>query len=176
MVPFFSEKTHQRVLHQISGLRYIYQTGIFFVCMGHPLPGGSTPPKARLWSQSRKDLWQKLENLPTHGAKRFGCIVRRPGEFEARPPGHGSPQTTASAGTHRPQQFFSPSGYEIRKKLCGCRCRVFTCRPICLGQLPVFTTPWKPDLGLIIKYEFWQGYLHEAHRRGLPLFLVSGIF
>lgn len=167
------EKAHQRVLHQISGLRYIYQTGIFLYVWAIRLAGRFNP-KARLWSQGRKDLWQKLENLPAHTGKTVWVHCASLGEFE-----QGRPVMEALKRQH-PQvrivlTFFSPSGYEIRKNYAGADA-VFYLPPDLPGAAARFYDAVKPDLGLIIKYEFWQGYLHEAHRRRLPLFLVSGIF
>ena len=71
--------------------------------------------------------------------------------------------------------FFSPSGYEVRKNYQGADI-------IC--YLP-FDTPRRakrflrlahPEIGVFIKYEFWQNYLMKAHRQGTRLYSVSSIF
>lgn len=71
--------------------------------------------------------------------------------------------------------FFSPSGYEVRKNYDGAEA---------VAYLP-FDTPRaarefldaaRPDMAVFIKYEFWGNYLSELSRRGIPTYLISGIF
>ena len=71
--------------------------------------------------------------------------------------------------------FFSPSGYEVRKKYGGADV-------VC--YLP-FDTPYrvkkfldlsKPVMAIFIKYEFWDNYLSELKRRNIPVYIVSAIF
>lgn len=71
--------------------------------------------------------------------------------------------------------FFSPSGYEVRKKY---------------NQADwVFYLPWdtarnasqfieaaKPVLTIFVKYEFWYHYSLELKKRNLPLISISAIF
>ncbi len=71
--------------------------------------------------------------------------------------------------------FFSPSGYEVRKKY---------------NQADwVFYLPWdtarnasqfieaaKPVLSIFVKYEFWYHYSLELKKRNLPLISISTIF
>ena len=71
--------------------------------------------------------------------------------------------------------FFSPSGYEVRKKY---------------NQADwVFYLPWdtasharqliesvKPVLAIFVKYEFWFHYSRELHKRDIPLLSISSIF
>jgi 3-deoxy-D-manno-octulosonic-acid transferase len=73
------------------------------------------------------------------------------------------------------QTFFSPSGYEVRKNYAGADV-------VC--YLP-FDTPRnvrrfidlaRPAMAFFIKYEFWQNYLNELHRRRIPVYSVSSIF
>jgi 3-deoxy-D-manno-octulosonic-acid transferase len=73
------------------------------------------------------------------------------------------------------QTFFSPSGYEVRKNYAGADV-------VC--YLP-FDTPRnvrrfidlaRPAMAFFIKYEFWQNYLNELHRRCIPVYSVSSIF
>ena len=33
-----------------------------------------------------------------------------------------------------------------------------------------------PEFVIFVKYEFWNNYITELHRKGIPLYLVSGIF
>lgn len=73
------------------------------------------------------------------------------------------------------QTFFSPSGYEVRKDYGGADI-------VC--YLP-FDTPHnvrrfielvRPCMAFFIKYEFWQNYLNELSRKGIPVYSVSSIF
>lgn len=154
-------------------MRYFYQTGIFLYVWAIRLAGRFNG-KARLWSRGRNDLWKQLEALPAYEGSTVWVHCASLGEFE-----QGRPVMEALKKQY-PQvrivlTFFSPSGYEIRKNYAGADA-VFYLPPDLPGAAARFYDAVKPRLGLIIKYEFWQGYLHEAHRRGLPLFLVSGIF
>lgn len=154
-------------------MRYVYQTGIRLYVWAIRLAARFNG-KARQWVKGRQNLWQELENLPTHTGKTVWVHCASLGEFE-----QGRPVMEALKKEH-PQirivlTFFSPSGYEIRKNYAGADA-VFYLPADLPGAAARFFDAVKPDLGLIIKYEFWQGYLHEAKKRGLPLFLVSGIF
>lgn len=71
--------------------------------------------------------------------------------------------------------FFSPSGYEVRKKYEGADV-------IC--YLP-FDTPYRvkkflnlanPAIAVFIKYEFWSNYLNELKAREIPVYIISAIF
>lgn len=73
------------------------------------------------------------------------------------------------------QTFFSPSGYEVRKNYQ---------RADLVCYLP-FDTPRnvrrfldlaQPVMAFFVKYEFWQNYLNELHRRHIPTYSVSSIF
>lgn len=73
------------------------------------------------------------------------------------------------------QTFFSPSGYEVRKNYQEADI-------VC--YLP-FDTPHNvhrfielanPCMVFFIKYEFWQNYLNELYRKGIPVYSVSSIF
>ena len=71
--------------------------------------------------------------------------------------------------------FFSPSGYEIRKNYTGADEVLYL--PM---DHPVhsrkFIETIQPHLVLWVKYEYWYYYLHELHRKNIPVLLVSGIF
>ena len=78
-------------------------------------------------------------------------------------------------GTRIVLSFFSPSGYEVRKNYSEADAVVY---------LP-FDTPRnvrrfldavRPTCAIFVKYEFWLNYLSELKRRGIPTYLISGIF
>ena len=71
--------------------------------------------------------------------------------------------------------FFSPSGFRVRKNYS----KVAT-----VAYLP-FDTPARvekfldaaaPKMAIFVKYEFWGNYLEQLARRGVPTYLISGIF
>ncbi len=39
-----------------------------------------------------------------------------------------------------------------------------------------FVSIVKPNLSLFVKYEYWYHYLHELHKRNIPVILISAIF
>lgn len=73
------------------------------------------------------------------------------------------------------QTFFSPSGYEVRKNYEGadvvCYLPFDTPR-----NVRKFVELANPCMAFFIKYEFWQNYLNELHRKGIPVYSVSSIF
>lgn len=154
-------------------MRFVYQTGIFLYTWGIRLAAPFNG-KARAWVNGRRESHPRLEALPASAGKTVWVHCASLGEFE-----QGRPVMEALKRAHPGCRivltFFSPSGYEIRKNYAGADA-VFYLPADLPGAAARFYDAVKPDLGLIVKYEFWQGYLHEARRRGIPLFLVSGIF
>lgn len=71
--------------------------------------------------------------------------------------------------------FFSPSGYEVRKDFEGADivCYLPFDTP---GNAASFIRLAHPEIGIIIKYEFWANYLFMARLRKVRLYSVSSIF
>lgn len=71
--------------------------------------------------------------------------------------------------------FFSPSGYEVRKNYKGADivCYLPFDKPRNVGK---FLDIIHPCMAFFIKYEFWQNYLSELHKRRIPVYSVSSIF
>jgi len=71
--------------------------------------------------------------------------------------------------------FFSPSGYRIRKNWSGADL-------ICYlpGDTRKEANRWisvvRPDLFILVKYEFWWTLLDTLHQRGVRTMLISGAF
>ena len=71
--------------------------------------------------------------------------------------------------------FFSPSGYEVRRN---------TPLADAVYYLPLdtarnaqkFIDAIQPKMAIFTKYEYWYHFYNEAHRRHIPLFIISGIF
>lgn len=71
--------------------------------------------------------------------------------------------------------FFSPSGYEVRKNYKGADivCYLPFDKP---RNVSKFLDIMRPCMAFFIKYEFWQNYLDELHKRRIPVYSVSSIF
>lgn len=71
--------------------------------------------------------------------------------------------------------FFSPSGYEVRKKYAGAD--IICYLPIdTIGNARKFLRTVRPVMAFFIKYEFWYNYLHVLKHRQIPTYSVSSIF
>lgn len=124
--------------------------------------------KARLWVNGRKDFAfiRNTESIWFH----FASL----GEFE-----QGRPVLEKMRGLY-PQckiviTFFSPSGYEVRKN---------TPLADAVYYLPLdtaknaanFIATINPRMAIFTKYEYWYHFFNEMHKRGVPLYVISGIF
>lgn len=71
--------------------------------------------------------------------------------------------------------FFSPSGYEVRKKWDGADviCYLPLDTP---ANVRLFFHFVRPVALYLIKYEFWQNYLKGCRRLNIPVYSVSSIF
>ncbi|HEY8780597.1 MAG TPA: glycosyltransferase N-terminal domain-containing protein [Mucilaginibacter sp.] len=124
--------------------------------------------KAKLWIDGRKEqaFMRCSESIWFH----FASL----GEFE-----QGRPVLEQLRALY-PQDkivitFFSPSGYEVRKN---------TPLADAVYYLPLdteenareFINAVQPKLAIFTKYEYWYHFLNEIHGRGIPLYVISGIF
>lgn len=71
--------------------------------------------------------------------------------------------------------FFSPSGYEVRKNYEGADVCCYLPFDTMLNARK-FIRIAKPKMAFFIKYEFWQNYISELHRQGIPTYSVASIF
>ena len=71
--------------------------------------------------------------------------------------------------------FFSPSGYEIRKNYGNADyvCYLPADTP---GNARKFIDLVNPAAVIFVKYEFWNNYTLLLKNKGIPLYLISGIF
>lgn len=130
--------------------------------------------KVRKMLRGQDDTWRILRESVTPGASYVWVHAASLGEFE-----QGRPLIERIKREHPDKRvlltFFSPSGYEVRKDYNGADIVAYlpfdTARNACrlLDTINV-------EAALFIKYEFWGNYIHELHRRGIPTYLVSGIF
>ncbi len=71
--------------------------------------------------------------------------------------------------------FFSPSGYEVRKNYSGADVICYLPFDFCRNAKK-FLKLANPEMAIFIKYEFWQNYLNQLHKRNIPTYIVSAIF
>lgn len=124
--------------------------------------------KAALWINGRKNTM--LKPLPGCAWFHFASL----GEFE-----QGRPVMEAFKNRYPSKPiivtFFSPSGYEIRKN---------TPLADAVYYLPLdtaanarhFIDTLQPEVAIFTKYEYWYHFFNQLHKRGIPLYIVSGIF
>lgn len=71
--------------------------------------------------------------------------------------------------------FFSPSGYDVRKKYEGAD-YIFYLPNDSASNAKKLIKLVKPSVALFVKYEFWYFYLRELKRRNIPVISFSAIF
>jgi 3-deoxy-D-manno-octulosonic-acid transferase len=130
--------------------------------------------KARQWVKGRRGWKEKVSSFDRKESKVLWMHCASLGEFEQGRPVIEKIRKEQS-GWKVVLTFFSPSGYEVRKDYPGADMVMYL-----PSDVPVnaryFLEMVKPDLVLIVKYEFWYNYLSALKRRNIPTYLVSGIF
>ena len=139
---------------------YSYQFGIWLASFFNP--------KAKLWIEGRRK--QRLVTLNESIWFHFSSL----GEFE-----QGRPVLekirTENTSVKTVVTFFSPSGYEVRKKT-----------PLAdyVYYLPLdtrrnasgFLSAITPKVAVFTKYEYWYFMMDELYQREIPLYMISAIF
>lgn len=132
-------------------------------------------PKARLFIEGRKGLLLRIKAaMAAESRPRIWMHCASLGEFEQgrnlmellrlRYPGHALVLT-----------FFSPSGYQVRKKYKGAD-YVFYLPLDKKEHAAQFVLDIQPELAIFVKYDLWYYYLSELHRRRIPCILISALF
>ena len=71
--------------------------------------------------------------------------------------------------------FFSPSGYEVKKKNAFAKATVYL--PLdTRSNVNAFLDLVMPEMVFFVKYEFWPNYLNQLKKRNIRTFLISGVF
>ena len=127
--------------------------------------------KIKLFVDGRKETFSKIAVLKNKNTIWFHAASL--GEFEQAIP---IIEKVKKNYTHYKilVTFFSPSGYEIRKK--------YTLADV-VCYLPLdskskakrFIETVNPRMVIFIKYEFWPNYLNQLKNKEIPTILVSGI-
>ncbi len=129
--------------------------------------------KAKLFVDGRKTTWNKLQAFKPDSNDVYWFHCASLGEFE-----QARPLIEKLKGLKACKvviTFFSPSGYEIRKNYDVADLIIYLPKDS-PKNAKRFLNKINPTNIFFIKYEFWPNYLLEAHKRGIPAYLVSGVF
>jgi 3-deoxy-D-manno-octulosonic-acid transferase len=136
---------------------------------------GSFNQKAQLMLAGRKGVFEQLHKdlvANTSPVVWFHCASL--GEFE-----QGRPVIEAFGQAYPNYKivltFFSPSGYEVRKKYAGAHYIYYLPFDSAKNAYKIFDIV-KPKLVVFVKYEFWYYYLNEARKRKIASYCISAIF
>lgn len=121
-----------------------------------------------------KNSWRILRDGIDHSKPWLWFHAASLGEFE-----QGRPIMESIRKEHPEYRllltFFSPSGYEVRKNYTGADLVCYL--PFdTIFNVRRFLNIVQPQKVFFIKYEFWPNYLTALKQRGIPTYLISGIF
>ena len=146
----------------------IYTLGIGLASWWHP--------KARLWVNGRKDLVNQLKSdtsIQPNGACRYWVHCASLGEFELAVPILEEIKRRENAFIH--VTFYSPSGYELRKNYS--LVNLVTYLPYDnQEEMDKFCDVVKPNIVLLIKYDFWRHMIRAVKDHGARLYVVGARF
>ncbi len=130
--------------------------------------------KARLMLLGRRETLSRLRAARSEGERWIWIHAASLGEFE-----QGRPLMERIRREHPELKialtFYSPSGYEVRKNYSGADLVAYlpADTPRAMRR---FLDLLRPELAVIVKYEFWCNMLRELSRRQVPTILISAIF
>jgi len=154
-------------------MRFLYDIGITFYTVLLRLIS-PFHPKARLWVEGRKDLFEQMEQTIEKGTAPIWFHFASLGEFE-----QGRSVMEAIRKKYPEEKivitFFSPSGYEIRKNT-ALADYVFYLPTDTAAHARKFLDIVQPKFALFTKYEYWYHYFRVLRTRNIPLFVISAIF
>ncbi|MBQ8915710.1 MAG: 3-deoxy-D-manno-octulosonic acid transferase [Alistipes sp.] len=130
--------------------------------------------KAKSWVEGRHQLFERMEHVIDRKARIVWVHVASLGEFE-----QGRPIIEELRRSHPEYKilltFFSPSGYEIRKRYPGAD-YIFYLPLDTPRNVRCFLNTVNPEVVIFVKYEFWLNMLFELRRRKIRTYVVSAIF
>ena len=155
-------------------MKALYNFGIFLYGLSIRFASIANK-KARLWISGRKNLFAELQaSIAQRDTPIIWIHCASLGEFE-----QGRPLIekikSKSSSVRILLTFFSPSGYEVRKKYAGAD-YVFYMPLDTASNAKKFVEIVNPSMAIFVKYEFWLNHLEELTRRNIPHFLISAIF
>ncbi len=154
-------------------MRFLYSTLTAVFELVLPV-SGLFSGKMKQFVDGRKTVFQTLKSHLSETDKTIWFHCASLGEYE-----QGLPVMEAVKEKY-PQHklvvtFFSPSGYENKKKSSIGDVTVYL--PLdTKGNVKRFLNLVKPEIAVFVKYEFWPNYLLELQKRSIPTFLISGLF
>jgi 3-deoxy-D-manno-octulosonic-acid transferase len=159
-------------------MSFLYNVFIFFYRF-MAFIGSAVNPKVKAWVEGRRGLLERIREAMEKdpgGRERklvwFHCASL--GEFE-----QGRPLMERFRKEFPNYRicltFFSPSGYEVRKKWEGAD-YVFYLPADTRANAREFLDLVGPDLVFFIKYEYWFNFLREISSRKIPHYVASAIF
>ena len=151
----------------------IYNLGIHIYQLGVKLAALFSDKPAKM-VKGHQEVFDLLKNKIDRNARYIWFHAASLGEFE-----QGRPLIERIRKEYPQykilQTFFSPSGYEVRKNYDGADIVCYL--PFdTLGNVRKFIDLVNPCMVFFVKYEFWQNYLNELHKRSIPVYSVSSIF
>lgn len=154
-------------------MQLLYAIGVRLYLLGIHIAAWFSP-KARLWVEGRKKLFEKLsKNIPPDKPLIWMHCASL-GEFE-----QGSPVLEELRKSYPDHfillTFFSPSGYEIRKTT-PLADYVSYLPGDTLKNAKQFLALTQPQLSIFVKYEFWLHHLQSISDNQIPVLLISAIF
>jgi 3-deoxy-D-manno-octulosonic-acid transferase len=153
---------------------FLYNLGIFLLRLVYNV-ASLFDAKAKAFNAGRKNLLEKIRSELSENSHPVVWIhTASLGEFEqARPVMERIKREFAN---HKILlTFFSPSGYEVRKKYDQAD-YIYYLPWDTRGNASSFINATKPVLAIFIKYEFWNHYIHQLKKRNIPTLSVSSIF
>lgn len=132
-------------------------------------------PKAKLFIEGRKGLLLKIKaQMGQETRPRIWMHCASLGEFE-----QGRPilEKIREQYPHYAivLTFFSPSGYQVRKKYNGAD-HVFYLPIDTASNAKQFILNVNPSLAIFVKYDLWYYYLYELNFKKIPTILVDALF
>ncbi len=130
-------------------------------------------PKMKLFVDGRKSVFETLAKTIHATDKTIWFHAASLGEYE-----QGLPVIETikqQFPTHKiVVTFFSPSGYEVRKKNTVADATVYL--PLdTISNAKQFVELVHPEMVFFIKYEYWPNYLNELKNQNIKTYLISGI-
>jgi 3-deoxy-D-manno-octulosonic-acid transferase len=153
---------------------FLYQTGIriYYLLI---LAASPFSRQARNWIRGRQENRHALADYqPDPQKKTIWIHVSSLGEFEqGRPVIEKWKQLNPESRVL--VSFFSPSGFNIRKNYPHADL-VFYLPPDTRKNMDSLLRKIKPDIFLLVKYDFWPNMLRAVHRNKIPSYLISARF
>ncbi|KQS35198.1 3-deoxy-D-manno-octulosonic acid transferase [Pedobacter sp. Leaf194] len=130
--------------------------------------------KAALFISGRKQIFNQIAQKIQPGNENVWFHFASLGEFE-----QGRPVLEKFRTLHPKKKivitFFSPSGYEIRKNY-ALADGIFYLPLDSETNAKRFIELVNPEMAIFTKYEFWYYYFKQLDNKGIPLYIISGIF